>query len=51
MASLSSKTKSIRARKQSKAGSARKKALEARGSTPAFPIHKGDAKKAKKAAK
>ena len=40
MASLTKKTSSIRRRKRSKVGAARKKALVARGTTPAFAIHK-----------
>lgn len=44
MASLTGRTKKIRARKASKAGRSRKRALQNKGSTPAFPIHK-DGKK------
>ena len=40
MASLTGRTKKIRARKASKAGRARKRNLENNGSTPVFPIHK-----------
>ena len=54
MASLTKKTSSIRRRKQSKMGAARKKALHVNGTTPAFAIHKEPAApvkaKAKKAA-
>lgn len=53
MASLTKKTNSIRRRKRSKMGTARKKALAAHGTTPSFAIHKEPvapavAKKAKK---
>jgi len=44
MASLTGRTKKIRARKRTKAGRARKRSLENNGSTPVFPVHK-DGKK------
>jgi len=47
MASLTKKTRSIRKRKQSKRGKARKKAVAAKGTTPAFAIHKEPAAPAK----
>jgi hypothetical protein len=40
MASLSSKTKSIRLRKHRKAGGARKASLRKNGSTRKFAVHK-----------
>jgi hypothetical protein len=40
MASLSGKTKSIRLRKNRRAGSKRKAALKKNGSTPKFAINK-----------
>ena len=51
MASLTKKTKSIRKRKQAKRGAARKKALRANGTTPAFAIHKEPAAPVKAKAK
>ena len=53
MASLTKKTSSIRRRKRSKMGAARKKALHVKGTTPIFPIHKemAPAPPAKKKAK
>ncbi len=47
MASLTKKTNSIRRRKHAKMGAARKKALAAKGTTPAFAIHKEPAAPAK----
>jgi len=43
MASLAKKTKTIRARKVKNAGKARKAALNTKGSTPKFPVHKDGA--------
>jgi len=40
MASLTKKTSSIRRRKRSKMGAARKQTLRVQGTTPIFPIHK-----------
>lgn len=40
MASLSSKTNSIRLRKHRKAGAKRKAALKKNGTTPKFAVHK-----------
>ncbi|MCP4867635.1 MAG: hypothetical protein GY898_02820 [Proteobacteria bacterium] len=39
MASLTKKTKAIRANKKKKAGSTRKKKMENQGSTPKFAVH------------
>jgi hypothetical protein len=44
MASLRTRTSKIRGRKAAKAGRGRKSALESKGTTPVFPIHK-DGKK------
>lgn len=44
MASQTNKTRKIRRRKAARRGSDRKKALESKGTTPVFPIHK-DGKK------
>ncbi len=40
MASLRTRTRKIRNSKNKKAGSARKTAMETKGTTPVFPIHK-----------
>ncbi len=39
MASLTKKTKTIRANKKKKAGAARKKKLQTKGTTPKFAVH------------
>lgn len=44
MASLATRTRKIRVRKAAKAGRARKTAMQNKGTTPVFPIHK-DGKK------
>ena len=44
MASLSKKTKAIRANKKKKAGRARKAAVAKAGTTPKFAVHKDAAK-------
>jgi len=49
MASLTSKTRSIRKRKKARAGAQRKKKLESGGTTPKFSVHTGDKKTASSA--
>ncbi len=51
MASLTKKTSSIRRRKRARMGAARKKALQSKGTTPSFLIHKEQPAPAKAAAK
>jgi hypothetical protein len=45
MVSPSEHTHRVRSRKKVKAGKKRKRALRAKGTTPAFPIHKDTAEK------